>query len=342
MDQIHLWVTAGASLLFALLFILLPLKFSKVGREEGATALPLLAYFSCLGAGFITLELVFIQKFMHLIGSPLYTYSTVIFTLLLGAGIGSAASERLGIGSQRRWAFPFVAIIVIGLALIAIYPPLAKLALAFPLPGRAAVAAVMIFPLGFFLGMPFPLGILAIANQPRGAIAWAWGMNGLFTVIGGLASVFLGLELGFNFTIVIALALYACALAVYRKMRDTVSRGVFVPLDSKDPMVTSALVRCSLAAGGNGEKYPITSVSKPTAINETIRSTRPHAGKIHREQLDDRYSEQNGTGHPHAAGTAACGDQHGRQRQYRPEDRQRRLHQGRLDHRVEVERHPCP
>jgi spermidine synthase len=239
MDQAHLWVTAGASVLFALLFILVPLKFSKVGREEGATALPLMAYFSCLGAGFITLELVFIQKFMHLIGSPLYTYSTVIFTLLLAAGIGSAASERMGIGSQRRWAFPFVAIIVIGLALIAVYPPLAKFALAFSLPGRAAVAALMIFPLGFFLGMPFPLGILAIAHQPRGAIAWAWGMNGLFTVIGGLGSVLLGLELGFNFTIVIALALYACALAVFRKMRDTVTHGATAPMDSKDPMATT-------------------------------------------------------------------------------------------------------
>jgi spermidine synthase len=239
MDQAHLWVTAGASVLFALLFILVPLRFSKVGREEGATALPLMGYFSCLGAGFITLELVFIQKFMHLIGSPLYTYSTVIFTLLLGAGIGSAASERLGIGSQRRWAVPFVAIIVIGFALIALYPPLAKLALAFELPGRAAVAALMIFPLGFFLGMPFPLGILAIAHQPRGAIAWAWGMNGLFTVIGGLASVLLSLKLGFNLTIVIALALYACALAVFRKMRDTVPHGAVTPVDSKDPVVTA-------------------------------------------------------------------------------------------------------
>jgi spermidine synthase len=239
MDQIHLWVTAAASLLFAVLFILVPLRFSKVGREEGATALPLLGYFSCLGAGFITLELVFIQKFMHLIGSPLYTYSTVIFTLLLGAGIGSAASERLGIDIRRRWALPFVAVIVIGLALIVLYPPLAKMALALPLAGRAAAAALMIFPLGFFLGMPFPLGILAIANQPRGAIAWAWGMNGLFTVIGGLASVFLGLELGFNFTIVIALALYACALAVFRKMRDTVTLTATVPADGKDPMVTA-------------------------------------------------------------------------------------------------------
>ena len=238
MDQVHLWITGAASVLFALIFILLPLRFSRVGRQEGVAALPLLAYFSCLGLGFITLELVFIQKFMHLIGSPLYTYSTVIFTLLLGAGIGSAASERLGIGRDRRWALPFVAIIVIGIALVALYPPVAKAALALPLEGRALVSAAMIFPLGFFLGMPFPLGILAIENQPRGAIAWAWGMNGLFTVIGGLASVFLGLEIGFNLTIGVALVLYACALAVYRKMRDTVPRAA-VTVEGKSSPVMS-------------------------------------------------------------------------------------------------------
>jgi spermidine synthase len=222
MDQIHLWITAGASLVFALLFIILPLRFSKVGREEGSTALPLLAYFSCLGAGFITLELVFIQKFMEVIGSPLLTYSTVLFAMLIGAGIGSAASERLGINSQRRWALPFIAVIVIGLGLVLLYPVVSKAALQLPIEGRMAVSALMIFPLGFFLGMPFPLGILAIEKQPRGAVAWAWGMNGLFTVAGGLASVISGLEFGFNMTIVFALVLYAFALAVYRRMRDTV------------------------------------------------------------------------------------------------------------------------
>ncbi len=238
MDQVHLWITAGASLIFAVLFIFLPLKFSRIGREEGATALPLLAYFSCLGAGFITLELVFIQKFMQLIGSPLYTYSTVIFTMLLGAGIGSAASERLGINSYRRWVFPFIAIIAVGLALVLLYPTLAKAGLALPLGGRIAVAALMIFPLGFFLGMPFPLGILAIERQPRGAIAWAWGMNGLFTVIGGLASVFASLEWGFNITTLLALALYGGALAVFKKMRDIAPRGATVSGDGKEPIVT--------------------------------------------------------------------------------------------------------
>ena len=218
MDLLHLIVTGAASALFVMLFVFVPLRFSKVGREEGAAAVPLLAYFSCLGAGFIILELVFIQKFMHLIGSPLYTYSTVIFTVLFSAGIGSAASAHLGIGPTRRWAVPFIAILLIGLALVLSYPALAKIALALPLYGRIIASSLMMFPLGFFLGMPFPLGILTIAAQPRGAIAWAWGMNGLFTVVGGFLSVIVSTLLGFNFAILLALGIYAIAFGLFPRL----------------------------------------------------------------------------------------------------------------------------
>src|SRR5512146_1252052 len=220
MDQIHLFLTAAGSMLFVLLLVLLPLRFSAVGRQEGSAAAPLLIYFSCLGAGFIVLELVFIQKFMNLIGSPLYTYCTVIFTMLCAAGLGSAASERLGVGPRQHWRRPFVAVIALGLALVVWYPYIARLVLAQPLAGRVALCGALLFPLGYFLGMPFPLGILAIRHQPRGAIAWAWGMNGVFTVVGGLVSALLSLEQGFNFTILVALACYAGAAAVFARMRD--------------------------------------------------------------------------------------------------------------------------
>jgi len=163
---------------------------------------------------------------MHLIGSPLYTYSTIIFTMLLGAGLGSASSEKLGIGVRSRWLVPFIAVIALGAAILLIYPSAAQLALALPLGGRAAVAAAMIFPLGFFLGMPFPLGILAIAHQPRGAIAWAWGMNGLFTVAGGLASVVISLLRGFDFAVGVALVLYAAAALVFVPMRNMIPKAV--------------------------------------------------------------------------------------------------------------------
>ena len=222
MDWVHLIFTGLASAVFVVLFVLVPLRASKIGREKGATALPLLLYFSCLGAGFIILELVFIQKFMQLIGSPLHTYATVIFTLLLAAGIGSGSSEVLGIECRRRWAIPFMGILAVGLAFVVLYPWLSRLVLALPLAGRVVASGVMIFPMGFVLGMPFPLGILAIAHQPRGAIAWAWGMNGLFTVVGGLLSVLISVAFGFNVAILFALGLYALAFAVFRKLRGAV------------------------------------------------------------------------------------------------------------------------
>jgi hypothetical protein len=222
MDLVHLLLTGLVSIVFVLLFVLVPLRFSRIGREKGATAIPLLVYFSCLGAGFIILELVFIQKFMQLIGSPLHTYSTVIFTLLLAAGIGSGSSERLGIESRRRWAVPFIGVLAVGLAFVALYPWLSTLVLALPLGGRILASGAMIFPIGFLLGMPFPLGILAIAHQPRGAIAWAWGMNGLFTVVGGLLSVPISIAFGFNVAILFALGLYALAFAVFRKLPGAV------------------------------------------------------------------------------------------------------------------------
>jgi hypothetical protein len=221
MDWLHLFLTGGASVVFVCLFIFVPLRFSAVGRQVRAAALPLLTYFSSLGAGFICIELVFIQKFMHLIGSPLYTYSTVISTMLISAGLGSTMSEKMGINSRRGWAIPFVGILLLGILLVLVYPWAAHLALSLEQWPRILVSFLMIFPLGFFLGMPFPIGVLAIADKPRGAVAWAWGMNGLFTVVGGLGSVLLSLFFGFNAAIYSALSLYALALLVFRPMRDS-------------------------------------------------------------------------------------------------------------------------
>jgi predicted membrane-bound spermidine synthase len=197
------------------LFVFVPLRFSPMGRQQESRAYPVLAYFSCLGAAFITIELVFIQKFMQLIGSPLYTYSTVIFVLLFASGLGSLASSRIAPAGTARWRVPFAAIIALGMLFTAIESGVFHFGLAFPLPGRIFVAALLIFPIGFFLGMPLPLGVLAIEGRPRGTIAWAWGMNGAFTVVGGVLSVVLSVIFGFTVTLWFAMALYLLAALLY-------------------------------------------------------------------------------------------------------------------------------
>ena len=237
MDIIHLILTGIASIFFIVVFVVVPLRYSSIGKERHIGAGSLITYFSCLGAGFITVEIVFIQKFTHLIGSPLYTYSTVLFTMLISAGIGSAASEKFGIAAQWRWMIPFVMILSLGTALVLGYPALSHLALELPIFGRVLASAAMMFPVGFFLGMPFPLGILAIANKPRAVVAWAWGMNGLFTVVGGFLSILISMTFGFNVAITFALALYAIAFAVFKRLQGA-EVAVIAPIPSGAPVTS--------------------------------------------------------------------------------------------------------
>jgi len=219
MDIIHLIITGAASLLFVGVFLFVPLFFSKAGKAKWQHKGKTLVYFACLGAGFIIIELVFIQMFMKLIGYPLYTYSTVVFSLLLSAGIGSLGSEKLGVSLYHRWFWPFIGVIGSVLLLLLIYVPLTSALLTAPIAIRIAVAMLMIFPVGFFLGMPFPLGILLIRKRENGAIGWVWGINGLFTVIGGLLSVVLSFALGFQTTLLIALVAYGVAFILMGYLR---------------------------------------------------------------------------------------------------------------------------
>ena len=151
-DIIHLLVTGVASILFTVIFIFVPLFFSRAGKASWSGKASSLMYFSCLGSGFIIFELVFIQIFMKLIGYPLYTYSTVVFAMLLAAGLGSLFSGKADITPAARWKIPFIGIIITGLILIGIHQPVFEMFLKNGELIRILVAIVLIFPLGFFLG----------------------------------------------------------------------------------------------------------------------------------------------------------------------------------------------
>lgn len=219
MAYVPFLLTGLAGLFFSGLFIVIPLLLSRAGRVSWPCKYVSLGYFSCLGAGFIMLQLVFVQIFMKLIGYPLHAYAVVLFTMLLAAGLGSLAAQGIGVEPARRWTVPFIGIIVAGAALLVGHAAVFEVFLAAPTPVRIGVSAALIFPVSFFMGMPFPLGILSIRGQPEGAIAWAWGMNGLFTVIGSSASVAVSILLGFRLTLLLGLAIYALAFVLAARLR---------------------------------------------------------------------------------------------------------------------------
>jgi hypothetical protein len=222
---ITLYMTGIVAVFYAFLFILVPLFFSSTGKQQWRNKFSSLLYFSCLGTGFIIIEFVFIQLFMHLIGSPLYTYSIVLFTMLLGAGIGSITSNHWKITPDFRWFVPFIGIFSAMFFILVVYPIIQDTFLADSLLTRITATILFISPVSFFLGMPFPLGILSLEQQPKGSIAWAWGMNGLFTVIGGLLGTVSTIEWGFRMTLWIACAIYVLAFLIFSRIRSALEPG---------------------------------------------------------------------------------------------------------------------
>ena len=218
-DWLHLAVIAVVSLGFAVLFIAVPFLVTgwRQTRWEGMSYD--IIYFSCLGLGFILIEICFIQLFKKLIGFPTHTFTTVVFSMLISAGIGSGASKRLLSGHRSGWMSVFALILLYGILCIVMLEDIFYAALGLPLYGRIGVAFLLIAPLGFLLGMPFPIGIEELSRRANVAIPWAWALNGFFTVFGGYLAMLLSIAYGFDFVMLVSLAIYAVAWLSHRQLR---------------------------------------------------------------------------------------------------------------------------
>ena len=91
---------AGA---LVVLFVVVPLALA--GGQRPPSWLAFLVYFGALGAGFMLIEVAVLQRFVLLLGHPVYSLTVTLFSLLLGTGIGAAWSRRLagpGLFAQAR------------------------------------------------------------------------------------------------------------------------------------------------------------------------------------------------------------------------------------------------
>lgn len=170
-----------------------------------------LVYFAALGFGFIAVELALLQNLTLLVGHPIYTLSVLLFSLLAFGGIGSALSWRISI-----WV-ACAAVGVIGAIEAVALPKLVPLLLPLPLWGRIAVATVLIAPLGLAMGMPFPRGLRQTGQGSLPAPPFYWGLNGVMSVIGSIATVFVALLAGFQAAMLMGSACYVIAAVASRK-----------------------------------------------------------------------------------------------------------------------------
>lgn len=218
-EWLNLFIVGFISIVFSGVFIFLPLFYSKRGCARWPGMGAYLAYFSCLGAGFILVELVLIQLFKKLIGYPIHTFATVLFALLVSAGIGSLMTKKLKIDTGNRWRLVFWGIALYGGILTVSAEAIFYFFLSYSTPIRIAVAVVILLPLGFGMGMPLPIGVARLGKVQSLGIPWAWGMNGFFTVFGGFLSVLLSVQFGFKIVLLTGFSIYLLGMIMYGRIR---------------------------------------------------------------------------------------------------------------------------
>jgi hypothetical protein len=205
-----LFILFAELLVLSSVFVVLPLWVLRRRhlRVPGRTSL--LLYFSALGLGYILVEIVLSQRFILFLGHPVYALSVVLSGLLFFSGLGSLTAGRLGLRGGRSQRLAILGILAIGVAYVFGLPPLFARFLEADAVFRVLLSFALLAPLGFVMGMPFPLGITRLKDRGQ-LVAWAWGVNGYFSVLGSVLSIILGLALGFTWVLGIALAVYFVA-----------------------------------------------------------------------------------------------------------------------------------
>jgi hypothetical protein len=207
--------TLGALALLAVALIGWPLRRLRpalVAVDRTAV----IAYFAALGAGFMLVEIGLIQRFTVFLGDPAFAVATVLSILLMSSGLGSWGARRAG-GELLGWSLLWIAA-----TLLLFASPVARDALrgmlGASLPTRLVVAALAIAVAGVPMGIPFPAGMARIAQRADGVVPWAWGINGMVSVVTSLGSYMLAILVGHVALFVIAAGLYAAAFVASRRL----------------------------------------------------------------------------------------------------------------------------
>jgi SAM-dependent methyltransferase len=210
------------AILASLLLIALPLWRwkRKLGIEPGSgNHLSMLVYFFCLGLAFLFIEIAFIQKFILILHHPLYAITVVLSTFLLTAGAGSYFSAILPFSSEKS-AFmqPIAAIALLSVVYGLGFESIADFLLKTGNLSRYLFSIVLIAPLGFCMGMPFPMGLAKISQTAPALIPWAWGINGCASVVSAILATLIAMQFGFTVLIFLAVALYGLAAWCFPKL----------------------------------------------------------------------------------------------------------------------------
>jgi hypothetical protein len=178
----------------------------------------ILGYVACLGYGYLAVETILIHELVLFVGHPTYAVTVVVLAMLLSSGLGSLVSARIT-NPARVLPLVLLAGIALGAAQAFLVPAFLKaFFLGLPVVVRLAITFVVLMPLGFVLGFPFPLAMTLLPTRAGGVVPWAWALNGWMSVLASMVTVVVSRLFGYSRAFALALIAYAIAAALARRL----------------------------------------------------------------------------------------------------------------------------
>lgn len=212
------------ALVLAGVLILLPAAvIRRTGVHPGRNRIQ--AYFGLVGLAFLLVEMPLIQRFILYLDNPAYAMAAVLFCLLLFSGLGSRwGSQKLALPSA------LLLLLVVLLTGLLLLPRVLYATLGLPLAARLSITILLIAPIGFFMGIPFPAGLEWLRSSighgeelsDGEMVARVWAVNGACSVVASNLASLMALSVGFSSTFALGIGCYLLAfiLSILKKAED--------------------------------------------------------------------------------------------------------------------------
>jgi MFS family permease len=168
----------------------------------------LLGYNLAIGFAYFLVEVMLIQACHSVFLSPSASLILVLAVLLVGSGCGGMLAGRVSL--------PVVTGLLTALLLVGVGVPDRMLAGGWTPSLVTGTAVVMIFGIGVLMGVFFPAGLqLADRWSMRDKIPHLFAINSVAGSLATVAALYLGIRVGYRWTLLLAVLLYGSAALIY-------------------------------------------------------------------------------------------------------------------------------
>ncbi|MHB1376944.1 MAG: hypothetical protein ACYCXB_05900, partial [Candidatus Humimicrobiaceae bacterium] len=201
--------TLLVSIIFGMFIIFIPLtgRWRELFKRQKGTVRVIL-YYAALGIGYMLVEIYLMQRMVFFLANQTYSNTIVISTMLVISGIGALAAGRYKGSRSKLIAYAALGISAAMIFYLTILSRILNALIGWPLLVKILFAIVFIAPSAFFLGIPFPTGLVSLSKNRNGLIPWAWGINGALSVSGVILARLVSISWGFSSVLICVIVLY--------------------------------------------------------------------------------------------------------------------------------------